>query len=118
MAELTEGQRVRIVRGSYKKNGAGTYIEACGKVSCRVKVDGDNQQERTLRLSSIELFSPSFNAFRNNSFNAFRNNSNSTSDADDNKHKDEEESRRLVKKLLHELQAKVDELQRIIDNMN
>jgi hypothetical protein len=60
MADFCKGQRVRIVAGTYKDNGAGTYIEACGKISCRVKVDGDKVQERTLRLSSIEAFKPSF----------------------------------------------------------
>jgi hypothetical protein len=64
MADFCKGQRVRIVAGTYKNNGAGTYIEACGKVSCRVKVDGDNVQERTLRLGSIEAFKPIFSSFR------------------------------------------------------
>ncbi len=45
-------ERVRIVKGSYEgKNGI--FLGAAGKVSARVKVDGDTVQERTIRLTSI-----------------------------------------------------------------
>jgi hypothetical protein len=53
MASLSEGQRVRIVAGSYKKHGFGTYMGPYGKVMCCVKVDGDTVQQRHLWLTSI-----------------------------------------------------------------
>jgi hypothetical protein len=65
MACFRRGQRVRIVKGSYKKNVTGTCIEACGKVSCRVKVDHDIASKRTIRLSSIEPFFPNGETFQN-----------------------------------------------------
>jgi hypothetical protein len=56
MAKLRKGQPLRIVEGVYIRYHTGTFIEKCGKVSCRVKIDGDNVQERTLRLTSIEAY--------------------------------------------------------------
>jgi hypothetical protein len=63
MGPFYKGQRVHIVAGSYKKNGAGTYIEECGKVSCRVKVDHDIASERTIREASIRAISPAKSSF-------------------------------------------------------
>jgi hypothetical protein len=59
MGPFYKGQRVRIVHGSYKSNGGGTYIDECGKVSCRVNIDNDAAKERTIRLASILPFAPS-----------------------------------------------------------
>ena len=59
MVIYMKGQRVRIVHGNYKKNGAGTFIEETGTVSCRVNIDLDAPHERNIRLSSIAPFPPS-----------------------------------------------------------
>jgi hypothetical protein len=67
MGFFFKGQRVRIVAGSYKKNGTGTFIDECGKCSCRVKVDHDIASERTIRLASIKEFPPSKSSFRKGS---------------------------------------------------
>jgi hypothetical protein len=147
MSELYEGQLVRIIGGSYKHNGTGIFIERCGKVSARVKVTGDNQSERTLRLSSIEAVLPGKPKF----FNTARNfgttsNKGDLSDEDirrmgqwvfesekyydpymkekekDNKWKKQrrvlQKCYREYAKLVVELQDKVNEMKRIIDDMN
>jgi hypothetical protein len=69
MGTFYKGQRVRIVAGSYKTFGTGTYIEECGKVSCRVKIDHDIASERTIREASIRAFPPAKSSFRKSSVN-------------------------------------------------
>lgn len=122
MADFYKGQRVRILTGTYRQNGGGIYIEACGKVSCRVKVNGDNQQERTLRLSSIEPFSPIFSSFRKSAVNDL-------GEDNDNIYKEQwkkkTDSRLLLETMMaatrediKKLQERLEEMQRIMDNMN
>ena len=48
-----KGEKVLIIRGSYKKNKSGTFIRYAGDVSADVAVKGDAATERCLRLSSI-----------------------------------------------------------------
>ena len=50
--QFKRNERISIVKGTYEgKNGV--FLGAAGKVSARVKVDGDTVQERTIRLTSI-----------------------------------------------------------------
>jgi hypothetical protein len=141
MGELAKGQKVRIVGGFYKKYGTGTYIEACGRISCRVKVDGDKQAERTLRLSSIQPFPPPLstdlqNLSRNYGVNErfkddgdIRSMGQWTHDTYNNKpssnNNDTKETLRVMRnalrkhaKLVEELQASIIEMQKIIDNLD
>ena len=53
MADFFEGQRVRIIRGLYKSKKMGIYLQKYGAKMCRVRIDGDSQPSRTLRLTSI-----------------------------------------------------------------
>jgi hypothetical protein len=144
MSELHEGQLVRIVGGSYKQHGTGIFIERCGKVSARVKVTGDNQSERTLRLSSIEAVLPGKPKFFNTGRNfGTTNNTGDFSEEDirrmgqwvfegeeyydpvvkekkDNKKQDNKKHQSVLRKCVRELvklQEKVKELERIINNM-
>ena len=52
---MKTGDRVKIVAGKYKKNGEGVHLRPAGFISAAIKVKDDKKQERTLRLSSIEL---------------------------------------------------------------
>ena len=76
MGRFHNGQRVRIVKGTYKSKGAGTYIAECGRFSCRVNIDNDAPHERTIRESSIRAFSPSPSSFRKGSVSGDSNDSN------------------------------------------
>ena len=49
----TVGQHILIVKGNYKSFQHGIYIGPAGRISARIKVDGDTCSERTLRLDSI-----------------------------------------------------------------
>ena len=49
--EYKKGQRVRIVNGTYKDKGYGTFLCLAGDGDCCVKVDGENQ---TIALTAIE----------------------------------------------------------------
>jgi hypothetical protein len=131
MADLHEGQLVRIVGGSYRHYGTGIFIERCGKVSCRVKVTGDNQSERTLRLTSIEAVLPPKATFFDSSRNVgtSENTDPSTApekhnSAPDNSNKKSHHHRLIHKcfrkhvKLVADLQDNVDELRKIINNMH
>ena len=53
MADFHEGQRVRIIRGLYKSKKIGIYLQKYGAKMCRVRIEGDTQPARTLRLTSI-----------------------------------------------------------------
>lgn len=44
---------VDVIGGKYV-NKKGKYLRPAGLVSAVVKIEGDNQQERTIRLSSIQ----------------------------------------------------------------
>ena len=52
---MKRGDVVKITAGKYKANGEGIYLRKAGLMSAAVKVKGDDAQERTLRLSSLEL---------------------------------------------------------------
>ena len=45
---------MKIVGGSYKPNGKGTFIRYHGTMRAWVRVDGDSQPERNLFLASIK----------------------------------------------------------------
>jgi len=53
MASYEEGERVKIVAGSHKKNGCGVFLGPCGKTRWKIRVDGDSQAHRNLWKSSI-----------------------------------------------------------------
>ena len=55
MAALKAGDRVKIIGGTYKKHGAGTYKGPCinGTKMARVAIDNDTRMERNLMLTSI-----------------------------------------------------------------
>jgi len=49
-----KGDRVRIKRGKYKKNGYGVFIEPYGRQMAAIRVEGDSRDRRNLWLTSIE----------------------------------------------------------------
>ena len=53
MPSYEEGERVKIVSGSYKKNGHGVFLGPCGKTRWKIRVHGDSQAYRNLWKSSI-----------------------------------------------------------------
>jgi hypothetical protein len=117
MADFYKGQRVRIVAGSYKINGAGIYIEACGKASCRVKVNGDTQQERTIRLSSIQPFSPGKNGLQ--SSGESQSASAATSAYEDGDRKDRRAAMLMeIRSLKTSMMQRIDALEEQIMNLN
>lgn len=48
-----KGDRIDVIRGSYKKYGKAIYLGACGKTQATVKVIGDSRDSRNLWLTSI-----------------------------------------------------------------
>jgi SMC interacting uncharacterized protein involved in chromosome segregation len=117
MAELNKGQRVRIVGGVYSKYRTGTYIEKCGKVSCRVKVDGDKVQERTLRLTSIEPFLPSFSNGADSEYSGAK----STRSGQDKATRDEGTRDALIREIRSlklTMQEKIESLEKQIKSIN
>lgn len=51
---LQKGDRVRIIGGSYKKHGTGTFVKLRGITQAKVEVDGDTRSTRNLWLTSIQ----------------------------------------------------------------
>ena len=51
--EYKSGMKVNILKGKYKRFGSGIYLRPYGEKMACIKVDGDTQQERNLRLTSI-----------------------------------------------------------------
>ena len=51
--DYEKGMKVEIIAAFYKQNRTGTYLHPCGEKMACVKVDGDSQSERNLRLTSI-----------------------------------------------------------------
>ena len=49
---LLKGDRIYVEKGTYK-GMRGTFVEEAGEKSCRVKLEGDSQRERTIRLASV-----------------------------------------------------------------
>jgi hypothetical protein len=121
MADFYKGQRVRIVGGIYHKYCTATYIEKCGKVSCRVKVDGDTVQERTLRLISIEPFSPSFCNVADSGADSGTSGANETKSAQDKANRDEATRDALLRELRSlksTMQEKIASLEKQINAIN
>lgn len=53
MVEYQQGDRVKIVKGLYRCFKTGTYNKLSGTKIAFVTVDGDTQDERHIRLTSI-----------------------------------------------------------------
>ena len=45
--------KVNILKGKYKRFGSGIYLRPYGEKMACIRVHGDTQQERNLRLTSI-----------------------------------------------------------------
>jgi hypothetical protein len=117
MGPFYKGQRVRIVHGSYKSNGSGTYIDECGKVSCRVNVDHDIPSERTIRLASIKPFAPSPASFRKGSASATDSGETYKGRGQWRQHNERLKKKRTMLKVLHTLKFEVKEMTETIERL-
>lgn len=54
MVMYSKGERVKIIAGTYKTNGMGTFQKIYGIKMATVSVDGDSRPKRNIWLSSIQ----------------------------------------------------------------